>query len=67
MPEKLGLTATPRDYLRHADHTHNSATDQRFCKTFLENALRDPVSGEIGKSIVFAVSQNHACKLAHNP
>jgi len=35
-----------------------------FCKTFLENALRDPVSGEIGKSIIFAVSQNHAAKLA---
>jgi type I restriction enzyme R subunit len=34
-----------------------------FCKTFLENALRDPVSGEIGKGIVFAVSQNHAAKL----
>ncbi len=40
------------------------ATNQVFCKTFLENALRDPVSGEIGKSIVFAVSQNHAAKLA---
>jgi type I restriction enzyme R subunit len=40
------------------------ATNQLFCKTFLENALRDPVSGEIGKSIIFAVSQTHACKLA---
>jgi len=40
------------------------ATNQLFCKTFLENALRDPVSGEIGKSIVFAVSQAHAAKLA---
>lgn len=40
------------------------ATNQVFCKTFLENALRDPISGEIGKSIVFAVSQNHAAKLA---
>ncbi len=40
------------------------ATNQLFCKTFLEHALRDPVSGEIGKSIVFAVSQNHAAKLA---
>lgn len=40
------------------------ATNQLFCKTFLENALRDPVSGEIGKSIIFAVSQNHAVKLA---
>ena len=39
------------------------ATNQLFCKTFLENALRDPVSGEMGKSIVFAVSQNHAAKL----
>ncbi len=38
-------------------------TNQLLCKTFLENALRDPVSGEIGKSILFAVSQNHAAKL----
>jgi len=42
----------------------SDATNQLFCKTFLENALRDPVSGEIGKSIIFAVSQNHATKLA---
>ena len=27
----------------------SEATNQVFCKTFLENALRDPVSGEIGK------------------
>ena len=40
------------------------ATNQLLCKTFLENALRDPVSGEIGKSIIFSVSQNHAAKLA---
>ena len=42
----------------------SDATNQLFCKTFLENTLRDPVSGEVGKSIVFAVSQNHAAKLA---
>ena len=41
----------------------SDATNQLFCKTFIENALRDPVSGEIGKSIVFAVSQNHAARL----
>jgi type I restriction enzyme R subunit len=41
----------------------SEATNQLLCKTFLENALRDPVSAEIGKSIVFAVSQNHAAKL----
>lgn len=42
----------------------SDATNQLLCKTFLEHALRDPVSGEIGKSIIFAVSQNHAAKLA---
>ena len=42
----------------------SDATNQVFCSAFLENALRDPVSGEIGKSIVFAVSQNHAARLA---
>ena len=42
----------------------SEATNQLFCKTFLENAIRDPVTGEIGKSIVFAVSQHHAGKLA---
>lgn len=39
------------------------ATNKLMCKTFLEHALRDPVSGEIGKSIIFAVSQVHAAKL----
>ena len=42
----------------------SDATNALFCKTFLENALRDPVSGETGKSIIFAVSQRHAAKLA---
>ena len=41
----------------------SEATNELFCKTFLEHALRDPVSGEIGKSIVFAVSQDHAARL----
>jgi type I restriction enzyme R subunit len=39
-------------------------TNRVFCQTFLENALRDPISGEIGKSIIFCVSQNHAAKIA---
>ena len=38
-------------------------TNRVFCKTFLENALRDPITNEIGKTIIFAVSQNHARKL----
>lgn len=41
----------------------SEATNAVFCKAFLENSIRDPISGEIGKSIVFAVSQNHAAKL----
>jgi len=39
-------------------------TNQIFCHTFLKNALRDPITQEIGKTLVFAVSQNHARKLA---
>ncbi len=38
-------------------------TNLMFCKTFVENALKDPLSGEIGKSIVFCVSQSHASKI----
>jgi type I restriction enzyme R subunit len=38
-------------------------TNRIFCKTFLENGLKDPISGEYGKGLVFAVSQNHAAKL----
>jgi len=38
-------------------------TNRVFCKTFFENALRDPITNEIGKSLFFAVSQNHARKL----
>ena len=40
-------------------------TNRLFCRTFLENALTDPVSGEIGKSVVFAVSQSHAARLTN--
>lgn len=39
-------------------------TNRVFCKSFIENGLKDPITGEIGKSLVFAVSQNHAAKLA---
>lgn len=38
-------------------------TNEVFCKAFLDNAFRDPITREIGKTIVFAVSQNHAAKL----
>lgn len=38
-------------------------TNTVFCQAFMDNAMRDPVSGEIGKTIIFAVSQNHASKI----
>lgn len=41
----------------------SDSTNRVFCETFMANALRDPITGEIGKTIVFAVSQNHAAKL----
>lgn len=39
-------------------------TNAVFCQTFLKNALRDPLTGELGKTIIFTVSQNHAAKIA---
>jgi type I restriction enzyme R subunit len=39
------------------------ATNEAFIRTFLQHAKRDPLTGEIGKSIVFAVSRHHARKL----
>lgn len=41
----------------------SKATNELFCQTFMKNGLRDPVTGEFGKGLVFAVSQNHASKL----
>ena len=56
-------TKRPSSSVSFEKRFFSDATNQVFCKTFIENALRDPVSGEIGKSIVFAVSQNHAARL----
>lgn len=41
----------------------SNKTNRIFCQTFFENALKDPITNEIGKTIIFAVSQNHARKL----
>jgi type I restriction enzyme R subunit len=38
-------------------------TNKIFCKTFLENCLRDPITGEVGKTLIFCVSQKHAGKI----
>ena len=41
----------------------NDKTNVEFCKTFLSNALTDPITGEIGKTLIFCVSQSHAAKI----
>lgn len=52
---------THRDYEKKF---FNDETNVAFCKAFVENAKKDPVSGEFGKSLVFCVSQVHARKVA---
>lgn len=54
------LTFIHRDFEKRF---FSEETNYIFCKTFIDNALRDPISGEIGKSIVFCVSQKHAAKI----
>ena len=41
----------------------NDETNLVLCETFMKYAATDPLSGEIGKSIIFTVSQKHAEKI----
>ncbi|MEI7621726.1 MAG: DEAD/DEAH box helicase family protein [Candidatus Moraniibacteriota bacterium] len=52
---------THRDYEKKF---FNDETNIAFCKAFIENAKKDPISGEIGKTLVFCVSQAHARKVS---
>ncbi len=38
----------------------NDDTNKTFCKIFMDHCKKDPVTNEIGKTIIFCVSQNHA-------
>ena len=38
-------------------------TNFEFAKAFMDNAQRDPITNEIGKTIVFCVSRKHASKI----
>jgi type I restriction enzyme R subunit len=38
-------------------------TNNEFVKAFMDNALRDPITNEIGKTIIFCVSRRHATKI----
>jgi len=64
-PTENGETDETSFYQRDFEKRFFSENTNRvFCETFLKNAQRDPLSKEIGKTIIFAVSQNHAAKLA---
>lgn len=58
--EETSTTFSQRDFEKKL---FSENTNRIFCKTFLENAFVDPISGEIGKTIAFCVSQNHAAKI----
>ncbi len=58
--EETFTTFSQRDFEKKL---FSENTNRIFCKTFLDNALLDPISKEIGKTIVFCVSQNHAAKI----
>ena len=53
-------TVTQKDFERKFFSDNTNAV---FCRTFLEHALRDPYTDEIGKTLVFCVSQNHAARI----
>lgn len=42
----------------------SDSTNYLLCRTFIENADRDPITKEIGKSIVFCVNIEHARKVS---
>ena len=41
----------------------SEATNRVICRTIIENAMCDPLSKDVGKSIVYCVSQRHAEKV----
>ena len=53
-------TFTQKDFERKF---FSENTNTIFIETFLKHAMRDPYTGEIGKSLIFCVSQNHAVKV----
>lgn len=58
--EETSTTFLQRDFEKKL---FSENTNRIFCKTFLDNAFVDPISKEIGKTIIFCVSQNHAAKI----
>ena len=57
----ISETFTKKDFEKNF---FSKKTNIIFCETFLKNAKRDPYTGEIGKTLIFCVSQSHATKIA---
>lgn len=53
-------TFTQKDFERTF---FSDKTNTIFCETFLKHANRDPYTDEIGKTLVFCVSQKHASRV----
>ncbi len=58
--EETEVTFGKRDYERKF---FSDETNLSFIRCFLDNAKCDPITGEPGKAIMFAVSRKHATKL----
>jgi len=58
--QETELVFGKRDYERKF---FSDETNLSFVRCFLENAKCDPLTGEVGKTIMFAVSRKHATKL----
>ena len=66
--EKEGVGELEERYYYAKDYEKtffNKHTNETLCRHFLEHALKDPFSGEIGKGIVFCVNQKHASKVTN--
>lgn len=58
--QETEVTFGKRDYERKF---FSDETNLSFVRCFLDNAKCDPITGETGKTIMFAVSRKHATKL----
>jgi type I restriction enzyme, R subunit len=58
--QEAEITFKKRDYERKF---FSDETNLSFVRCFLDHAKRDPLTGEPGKTIAFAVSRRHATKL----
>lgn len=71
--EGYAIISQTKDYEEESEETYfakdfekkffSDETNKIFVKTFVDNAMRDPISGEIGKGIIFCVSRKHAAKI----